>query len=160
MAYLREEEIRRLVNYLRQRASDAEELLRVEDEIRSEDATDFLREPEILAYFPSLKNEFFAGDLYWQLQIIPHAHLRMVQRGIGALEIVLLFQRFVQFCRQRNEIIVVGAYQIVGKSRLSSKILTLRTDVDLIDDAAGKAHVVTTFAGRAGDTEANEIELE
>ena len=44
MSRLREEEIRRLLRYLRQQIEDQEYLAEIEDELRGEDAEEFLRE--------------------------------------------------------------------------------------------------------------------
>jgi hypothetical protein len=52
MARLREEEIRRLLSYFRQRIQDTDRLAEVEDELRGEYAEEFLREPDVLVYFP------------------------------------------------------------------------------------------------------------
>lgn len=129
---LREDEIRRLLAYLRGQIEDAETLLQIEDELRGENAAEFLREPEVLDYFQSLDSNFAAGKIEWKLRVIPHAHLRIVQRGIGLPEIINLFVRFVEFCQDSNEIIHVGAYQIKGKPYNGTKVLTLRVDVDRI----------------------------
>ena len=159
MARLREDEIRRLLDYLRGQIAAATSLLWLEDELRGDEGGEFLREPEILTYFPATTSVFLAGNMIWRMRFIPHALLRMTQRGVGSLELVSLFTRFVEFCQNSNQIIHIGAYQIVGKSQTSAKVLTLRVDVDTIEDESGTAHVVTVFYWRGDGFETIEIEL-
>ena len=49
MGRLRDEEIRRLLRYLRQQIEDQEYLAEIEDELRGEDAEEFLRERSSVA---------------------------------------------------------------------------------------------------------------
>src|SRR5205085_10018735 len=98
MGRLRDEEIRRLLRYLRQRIEDQEYLAEIEDELRGEDAEEFLREPELLAYFPEQAVELIAVAAKWLLHIIPHAYLRMVQRDIKQTSVAKMFKRFVEKC--------------------------------------------------------------
>ncbi len=51
MAKLRSDEIRRLTAYLKKQINDAELFNAIEGELRGEEATELLREPEILSYF-------------------------------------------------------------------------------------------------------------
>jgi|SRR5437870_1627473 len=81
MARLRTEEVRRLMNYLSQQIRDPKRLAEIEDALRDEYAEEFLREPELLVYFPEHTAEIFASGANWRLRIIPHALLRMVQRA-------------------------------------------------------------------------------
>ena len=83
MASLRDDEVRRLLKYLRRRVDDDERLAEIEQELRSEFGEDLLREPDLLTYFPEIRDEFVAGGALWRLRFIPHAHLRMVQRGLN-----------------------------------------------------------------------------
>ena len=83
MGRLRTEEVRRLWRYLSERLEDPERLAEIEDALRDEDAEEFLREPDLLTYFPEQTVEIAAAGAKWQLRIIPHALLRMVQRGIS-----------------------------------------------------------------------------
>jgi hypothetical protein len=87
---LRDEEIRRLVGYLK-KVFDAESLAAIEDELRSEAASDLLREPDFLQYFPTIEIEKTIGATDWRLRIIPYTKMRMVQRGIDETTIENLF---------------------------------------------------------------------
>ena len=51
MPSLRDDEIRRLLKFLRGKTQDAEKLAFIEDELRGDFGSEFLREPEILSYF-------------------------------------------------------------------------------------------------------------
>ena len=51
MAKLKNDEIRRLMAHLKKRTNDAEQFNFIEDELRGEEATEFIREPEMLSYF-------------------------------------------------------------------------------------------------------------
>lgn len=97
MSRLDQAEARRLLSYLRNRVADIETLAHIEDELRGEYADEFLREPELLAWFPPLHEEIEINGAIWLLRVIPHAHLRMVQRGIKIETLLNIFQRFVQF---------------------------------------------------------------
>jgi hypothetical protein len=145
MARLRQEEIRRLLSHLRQRISDAELLAQIEDELRSDDGEEFLRKPEILAHFPALTESLTAGGLQWHLRVIPHAHLRMVQRGVKPDSVKRLFQRFVENSIVSGEVISPGPYAVAGRPEPRSRRLSLRVDIDLVTDIVGEAHVVTLF---------------
>jgi hypothetical protein len=54
MGRLRTEEVRRLLRYLSERVGNPEQLAEIEDGLRDEDAEEFLREPDVLTYFPEL----------------------------------------------------------------------------------------------------------
>ncbi len=83
MARLRAEEVRRLMNYLSQQIGDPERLAEIEDALRDEYGEEFLREPDLLIYFPEQTSEIVAAGASWRLRFIPHALLRTVQRGIS-----------------------------------------------------------------------------
>lgn len=158
MARLRQEEIRRLLGYLRKRIADPGLLAQIEDELRGDYADEFLREPELLVHFPVLTENFTVGGSQWQLRIIPHAHLRMVQHGVKLEEVNTLFQRFVEYCVASAEIITSGPYTIFGRPEPRSARLTLRVDVDVVTDESGAAHVVTVFIGRSDSIDVIEVE--
>lgn len=157
MAFLRDDEIRRLLAYLRRQISDSEQLAVIEDKLKSEFGAEFLREPEILTFFPEQKLEIKFTDANWTLRIIPYTSLRMIQRGFSLELISGLFQKFLEFCRANDETITIGAYTLFGKPFPRSPPVTLRIDIDEIKEAFGKAHTVTVFVGR-GDAD-NTIEI-
>jgi len=159
MSRLDQAESRRLLSHLRNRIADAETLARFEDELRDEYAEEFLRDPELLAWFPMLQEEVEINGRRWLLRVIPHAHLRMVQRGIRIETVLNLFQRFVEFCAANGETIVTGPYAVYGRVTSREASLTLRFDIDVVSDDNGQAHVVTVFIGRGGAGIATEIEL-
>jgi len=129
MGRLRTEEVRRLLRFLSERVGNPKQLAEIEEALRDEDAEEFLREPDLLTYFPEQTVEIAATGAEWQLRIIPHALLRMVQRGISQTSVAELFRRFVEFYSTSEQVIVTGPYTIFG--RTSGKLITLRADVDL-----------------------------
>jgi len=159
MPALRDDEVQRLLAYLRRHISDQDELAGVEDTLRSDEAQEYLREPELLAYFPELTRQLHSGGTRWKLRIIPHARLRMVQRGFSSGVVVKLFVRFVAYCVEREMIITRGAYTIFGRLDPRARSATLRVDVDEINEQSGKAHVVTITVGRLNDDEDMTINL-
>lgn len=159
MPFLRDDEIRRLLSFLKNKIRDSEKLAEIEDELKSEFGAEFLREPEILLYFPEQKIEINFAKIIWLVRIIPYTSLRMIQRGIGVQTIIVLFRRFLEFCRNNDEIISAGAYTIFGKPFPRSPLITLRFDVDEIKEAHGKAHTVTLFIGRGDSANTAEIDL-
>jgi len=148
MAELPLEEVRRLVSYLRARVNDPDRLIEIEGELQGEEAEEFLREPELLAYFPTLTEEAMVIGLRWRLRVIPHAHLRMVQRGIKTATVVSLFSRFVEKRAAERQPVTVGKYTIRESPTPHGSNITLRVDVDAVESAGGQAHVVTVFMGR------------
>lgn len=159
MAELRDDEIRRLLKYLGKEIRDVEQLAQIEDELRSDFATEFLREPEILSNFNQQILELPINEISWHLKIINYTKLRMVQRGISQDAIVDLFTRFVEFCDAVKQPIIIGAYTIYGKDKPHGSAITLRIDVDEIDNKQGVAHTVTVFVGRGGGNETEVINL-
>ncbi len=105
----------------------------------TKETQEYLREPELLAYFPKLTQEIHSGGMRWKLRIIPHAHLRMVQRGFTSGVVVKLFVRFVEYCVERETLITPGAYTIFGHPTPRERSATLRVDVDEIDGQSGRA---------------------
>lgn len=160
MAKLKSEEVRRLTTYLRKQAGGVGQIEFIEDELRGEDAAEFIREPEVLAYFTESEIEINFEKTRWILKIIRYTHLRMVQRGISREAVVRLFEKFLEFCRSNDEIIMVGAYTIFGKIDSPSKSVTLRIDVDNVSDWKGEAHTVTVFVGSGNVEDTLFIELE
>ena len=159
MGRLRNEEVRRLLHHLRQRIEDAERLAGIEDVLRSDEAEEFLREPELLAYFPELTEEINTIGMQWQLRVIPHAHLRMVQRGITLVGIAHLFRRFVEAYATSQQTITTGPHTIIGRPRARGIAVTLRIDVDAVAESSGRAHVVTIFSGRGAAEGTTEISI-
>jgi hypothetical protein len=143
---LKDFEIRRLLNYLRTQVIDNEQLLIIEEDLRSEIGNEIIREPEFLRNFRTEIIEFEN----WKLKIIPYTKMRMIQRGIALQTVTNLFIRFIDKCESNNDLITVGAYTIFGK--FNKKQITLRLDVDRISDEKGEAHTVTIFVG-IGNTE-------
>jgi hypothetical protein len=157
MSVLRDDEIRRLLKFLREKIEDAEKLAFIEDELRSDFGAEFLREPEILNYFPTEIVSISNQTENWKLKIIPYTKMRMIQRGIKREEIANLFARFLKQCESENEIVTVGAYTIFGKSDISNSQITLRIDIDNIEE--NKAHTVTVFIGQGDTTKTTEVNL-
>lgn len=147
MPYLRDAEVRRLLAYLRRQITDTGRLAEIEDILRSEETEEFLREPNLLAYFPALTESFAAGGVAWRLRLIPHAHLRSIQRGLPVQSIVGLFRRFVDYNQQQGASLTPGAYTITGRPAPRERTVTLRVDVDEVSDTEGAAHVVTVVIG-------------
>jgi hypothetical protein len=152
MASLRDDEVRRLLKHLRRRVDDEERLAEIEQELRSEFGQEFLREPDLLTYFPELSGEFIAASTRWKLRVIPHAHLRMVQRGIGQGEVSAVFRRFVETYTVTGQVVVEGHYSIIGRPKPRATAVTVRADVNYVANESGQAHVVTVYVGR-GDSE-------
>ena len=152
MGSLRREEVRRLIKYLRDQIQDRDRLAQIEDELSGDFAEEFIREPELLELFPQLNDEFVVATTRWRLRIIPHAHLRMIQRGIKLLDVAGLFRRFLETFSGGGELITVGGYVISGHPKVRAARITLRVDVDSITDELGHSHVVTLYLGR-GDSE-------
>ena len=151
---LKDNEIRRLLSYLRAQINDENLLATIEDEMRGEYGEEIIREPELLRYFPLSVAEIRIAGTIWHLKIIPYTALRMTQRGINREQVTALFTRFVEFCNGVNETISVGAYTIFSKS------LTLRIDVDTVSDIGGEAHTVTVFFGKGNVEQTIVIDFE
>lgn len=114
MSVLRDGEIWRLMKFLRGQIEEIEKLSFIEDELRGDFGTEFLRESELISYFPAEIFEISAPETVWKLKIISYTRMRMTQRGIGVKEIITLFEKFLRHCADRNQIITVGAYTIFG----------------------------------------------
>jgi len=159
MALLRDDEIRRLLKFLGSQIQDSEKFVAIEDEMRGDFGAEFLREPDILAFFPAEIIELADNEVIWKLKVISYTRLRMIQRGIKLEAVEKLFEKFLQHCAENNLIINVGAYTIFGKPALRASSITLRIDVDEVSDFSGKAHTVTIFIGRGDSFETEEILL-
>jgi len=159
MSVLADAEIRRLMKFLRGQIADTEKLAFIEDELRGEFGAEYLRESEMVSYFPNKTIEVSMPETIWKLRIISYTRMRMTQRGISDEEIIRLFEKFLRFCADENQIITVGAYTIFGKASPRSLPLTLRIDVDEIDENESQAHTITIFVGRGDARQTVEINL-
>lgn len=159
MSYLRDDEIKRLLAYLRVMVEDEETLASIEDVLRSDEATEYLREPEILAYFPALTETLGIAAVRWSLRVISHAHLRSVQRGISTSTIASLFRRFVEFSGQQNVTLTTGNYAVTARPAPRLRPVTIRFDVDNVSDTQGAAHVVTVVVGVTAEADENTFEI-
>jgi hypothetical protein len=159
MGFLRNEEVRRLSKYLRERIEDPDRLAQIENELSGEYAEEFLREPDLLVYFPELFDEIVATAWHWRLRVIRHAHLRMVQRGIKLPEVSAMFRRSLEVCAADAEVVTVGPYSIIGRPKSRAARITVRADVDTVDDESGQAHVVTIYLGWGQTEGTTEIDL-
>jgi len=146
MNKLRDDEVRRLVSYLRPFVSD-EELARIEDILRSDEGAEYLLTDALLAYFPLVVIELRSDEKVWRVRVLPHAHLRMVQRGISTNDIEDLIIRFVKTCQVRGEPIIEDYYGIIGRTQRHS-LVTLRVAAEEIGEQAGQVRVITVHWGR------------
>jgi hypothetical protein len=159
MGFLRNEEVRRLLKHLRDRIDDRGRLAQIEDELSGEFAEEFIREPELLAFFPELSDEFVVSDARWKLRVIPHGHLRLVQRGMKLPDISGMFRRFLETYAAASEVITVGGYIISGRLKARAARITLRIDVDSVTDEFGLCHLVTIYVGRGDSGNMTRIDL-
>jgi hypothetical protein len=121
----------------------------LEGYLLGDEAGSLLREPDFLSLFPTVIHELVAGMTRWRLRFIPHARVRMVQRGIKSDLVLKLFTRFVERCLDEGIEIAPGPYTI----RQPATGITLRIDIDVIEVDRGFAHLVTVFTGKGGETE-------
>jgi hypothetical protein len=119
MGRLRTEEVRRLLRYLSERVGNPEQLAEIEDALRDEDAEEFLREPDLLTYFPEQTVEIAAAGAKWQLRIIPHALLRMVQRGISQIGVAELFGGSLRLIQPASRSLLPGRIQSLDEHTAS-----------------------------------------
>lgn len=159
MAFLPENEIRRLLKHVHPQIQESEQFAMIEDELRGEDAEEFLREPDILAYFPAFFEILIHFETTWQLKVIPHAHLRMVQRGVTRTNIVEMFQRFLDQSQVDGFPLLPGPYAITGHIEKKLPPITLRLDIDTVIESTGTGHVVTIIVGRSESGLSNVIEI-
>jgi hypothetical protein len=153
---LRDDEVWRLIAYLRLRVS-TEELAQIEDILRSDEGTDYLRRRALLRYFPPIETALPIANVKWLVRITSHAHLRLIQRGVTVDEIQRSFVSFVEGSFQTGELVIEGNYALVGQTRWG--VTTVQIEVERITDAEGEANVVTIYLGRPSQDE-NAITVE
>jgi hypothetical protein len=158
MAKISDVEVRRLVSYLKQNI-DGERLAEIENELRDDYGEEFLREPDLLEFFPELSEQFSIAGKTWNLRIIPHAHLRMIQRSIKLSDIVSFFSTFVELYEANKQSIFVGHYMLYGRIKPRNILITIRVDIDMLTDIQGYGHVVTVHAGRGNNEGMIEVNL-
>jgi hypothetical protein len=158
MAKISDAEVRRLLSYSKQYI-DNEDLAGIEDELRGDYAEEYLREPDLLKFFPELNEEILAAQKNFKLRVIPHAHLRMVQRGVKLGDLIVLFRSFIESYSAKGETIVIGHYALYGYLKSRKLFITLRVDIDAITDVTGEAHVVTIYMGRGNNEGILEVDL-
>lgn len=158
MAKISDAEVRRLLSYLKQYI-DAENLAGIEDELRGDYADDYLRDEDLLKFFPELNEEIFLAQKKWKLRVIQHAHLRMIQRGIKLSDVVIFFRSFVESSSAKDEAIFIGHYALHGYLKQRKLFITLRVDIDTIAGITGEGHIVTVYMGRGNTEGMIEIDL-
>jgi len=99
-----------------------------------------------------------AANQTWILRVRPHAHLRMVQRGIQQAHLEAVFKRFVETMEATGELMIVGRYRISTRLRRGPRV-NFRIDVEEVETTGGRARLVTVFTGTAFDDESISIEL-
>lgn len=151
MAKISDAEVRRLLSHIKDYV-DGEVLEEIEDELRGDDAEEYLREPDLLEFFPEIFDEFSTAGKNWKLRVIPHAHLRMVQRGVKLNDASAFLHSFANLYFVQEQSLFTGHYSIYGRIKARNLYVTIRIDVDLITNVKGEAHVVTVHLGR-GNTE-------
>jgi hypothetical protein len=154
---LPDDEVRRLVAYLRSRVSP-EELTEIGDILRSEEGTDYVRRRALLQHFPPIEVTLSISGIQWLVHITTHAHLRLVQRGIAVDAVQKIFVNFVDLYSRMGELIIEGNYALVGRTRRG--ITTIQIDIEQVTDREGETNVVSVYLGRPGeDEDATTIEL-
>lgn len=131
MAKISDAEVRRLLSYLRRYVGD-EDLTKIESELRGDYAEEFLREDNLLKFFAELSDEFAATGKNWKFRVIPHAHLRMVQRGVKLNDVSVFFRLFVELCSAEEQSIFIGHYTLYGRIKPRNFFVTVRLDIDLV----------------------------
>lgn len=158
MPRISDAEVRRLLSYLKAKVDD-ESLAVIEDELRGDEAEEYLREPDLLEFFPELSLQISAADKNWNLRIISHAHLRMVQRGVKSEDISDLFRAFAELQKTKEEEIFVGHYALFGRLQTRRIFITLRIDIDKMHNETGEGHVVTIYIGRGNTENSTEVDI-
>jgi hypothetical protein len=160
MARITDVEVRRLVSHITGRVTPAR-LLELEDELRSDFATEFLREPEILEYFDELTSHFSAVQIVWTVLCTSHAHLRIVQHGIQFVHVTNCFEKLVNRYFSENPSVFTGNLSIVSKVPKSKGISTIRANiVDPLGLFEGTVRIITVFPGRGNIEDSSEIWLD
>lgn len=158
MAKISDAEARRLLSYLKHYIGD-EDLAEIESELRGDEAEEFLREPNLLEFFPELSEEFVAADINWKLRAIPHAHLRMVQRGVKLNDVSAFLRSFAELYKAEKQSIIIGHYALYGRIKRRNLFVTVRIDLDMVTDVEGIGHVVTVHIGRGNNEGMMEVDL-
>lgn len=158
MAKISDAQVRRLLSHLKSYV-DEEQLAEIENELRGNDAEEFLREPDLLKHFPELSDEFMAAGKSWKLRVIPHAHLRMVQRGVKLNDVSNFFRSFAELYTANERPIFIGHYAFYGRMKARNLLVTLRVDVSSTTDEKGDGHAVTVYMGRGNNEGMTEIDL-
>lgn len=158
MAKISDAEVRRLLSHLKQYV-DNEKLAEIENELRDDYAEEFLREPDLLEFFLELTDVFSSEGRKWKLRIIPHAHMRMIQRGVKMGDVSSFFRSFLELYNTNEQSIFVGHYAFYGRIKRNNVLVTIRVDVDLINDIEGFAHTVTVHLGRGNNEGMTEVDL-
>jgi hypothetical protein len=157
MGHIRDDEVRRLLAYLRRHIQEEGWLAEIEDVLRSDEADEYLREEHLLEFFPLIEEKLLIQNGRWAFRIIPHAHLRLIQRGISPTIAADMFRQFIDYAHSENQIISTGRKIIINSRSRRGAAITLRVDIDEVEDAGGRAHVVTVIIGRASADEDADI---
>lgn len=160
MGHLRDDEVRRLLAHLRQHVGEGERLAEIEDLLRSDEADEYVRGPELFEFFPQVDEELSIRGGQWVLRIIPHAHLRMVQRGLSLRSAGEMLQGYIEYCHAEDQVISIGNKIITDTRARRRAPVTWRVEVDEVKDDGGRAHVVTVVIGRtAADEDMETVTL-
>jgi hypothetical protein len=151
-------EIRRLLSRLR--FLPQERLAEIEDRLRSQEGPAYVgsASSELLQYFGEYGMRLLAANQVWILRVLPHAHLRMVQRGIQPAHLETVFRRWVETMEAAGELLIVGRYRVSARLRRGPKV-HFRFDVEEAQTTGGRARLVTVFTGTAFDEESINISL-
>lgn len=158
MAKISDAEVRRLLSYLKQYVTD-EVLAEIENELRGDEAEEYLREPDLLECFSELSDEFIIAGKKWKMRVIEHAHLRMVQRGVKLNDISVFFRAFAELYYAEEQSIFIGHYALYGRIKLRNLFVTVRLDIDLVTDFEGEGHIVTVHIGRGNNEGMINVDL-
>lgn len=158
MAKISDAEVRRLLSHIKVYV-DEKVLAEIEDELRGDEAEEYLREPDLFKFFPEIFDEFTATGKSWKLRVIQHARLRMVQRGIKLSDASAFLCSFANLYHAQEQPLFTGHYALYGRVKARNLYVTIRIDVDLITDVEGEAHVVTVHSGRGNTEGMIEVDL-
>lgn len=158
MAKISDVEVRRLLSYLKPYVGEGY-LAQIENELRGDYASEFLREDDLLKFFPELFDEFIAAGKNWKLRVIRHAHLRMVQRGVKLNDVSVFFRSFVELYSAEEQALFIGQYSLYGRIKPRNLFITVRLDIDLVTDVEGAGHIVTIHMGSGNSEGMIDVEL-
>jgi len=155
---LTEAEIRRVLSRLR--FLPKERLAEIEDRLRSKEGPAYIgsASSELLQFFGEYWMRVVAADQIWILRVPPHAHLRMVQRGMKESHLETVFKQLVETMEAAGELIIVGRYRVSARLRRGPRV-NFRIDVEEVEATGGRARLVTVFTGTAFDDESIGVEL-